>query len=641
MISEIKYRRDIQVLRGLAVLAVVLFHAKESYFPLGFLGVDVFFVISGYVVTPLILQIFTDQTNWGGRLSSLRYFYKRRFYRLAPALAVTLTISAISIFLLGSIDDHERFARQGIATLLLVGNVGAYNYSGDYFSPNPNPLIHTWSLSVEEQIYIFLPLILMLILHNRASLKRLIAAVLGFISAISFISFLFPTILQPIYSRAEIEIASQFSFYSPIDRIWQFTVGGIAFLMLDRYKNRANIIPKSIDVLTVIAVVMILFGPRLMSLKVCSFLASLFAVIIILSKSLDVLPNILTEKLEWLGDRSYSIYLIHMPLIYIAKNSLVTQIGSSERRIIQSIMAVVVSILLGALSYSKIENRFRNNGKNRTIGVKALSTSLILTIVTPLVLFVSMDRGVKNQYWGLDRNTLRPPSYISNLEPKCLRDLKLGRPCIYPNLGATKTVLLIGDSHASQISQALVDATKKTDWNAALWPIPGCTTQLTVSKQALDKCISNQMKKWVEENKPTAIIISLFIRSNYSQSNLKNQLSELQSINPNILLIENVPIFPDEKDFMVRRPLIMSPYKPPKVFIQSMMQTKHKNVSNQLANWAKKKGMLTINFDSIFCNQEICTRWSGAEWLYRDWNHLSNAGAALTIPQLINFLKRF
>ena len=66
MFSETKYRRDIQVLRGLAVLAVVLFHAKESYFPLGYLGVDVFFVISGFVVTPLILRIFTDQVNWGG-----------------------------------------------------------------------------------------------------------------------------------------------------------------------------------------------------------------------------------------------------------------------------------------------------------------------------------------------------------------------------------------------------------------------------------------------------------------------------------------------------------------------------------------------------------------------------------------------
>ena len=148
MFSKAKYRGDIQVFRGIAVLAVVLFHFKESYFPLGYLGVDVFFVISGFVVTPLILRIFTDQENKEGRFSNLNSFYTRRFYRLAPALAVTLAISAISIFLLGPIDDHQRFALQGIATLLFVGNVGSYKYSGDYFSPNTTPLVHTWSLSV-------------------------------------------------------------------------------------------------------------------------------------------------------------------------------------------------------------------------------------------------------------------------------------------------------------------------------------------------------------------------------------------------------------------------------------------------------------------------------------------------------------
>ena len=201
MISEVKYRRDIQVLRGLAVLAVVLFHAKESYFPLGYLGVDVFFVISGFVVTPLILRIFTEQAMGARRFSNLRDFYKRRFYRLAPALAVTLAISAISVFLLGPIADHQRFARQGIATLLLAGNLGASKYSGDYFSPNP--LVHTWSLSVEEQIYIFLPLILMLIFTIR-SLKKITAVVLVFITVLSFISFQFPAIFQPLYSRAGI-----------------------------------------------------------------------------------------------------------------------------------------------------------------------------------------------------------------------------------------------------------------------------------------------------------------------------------------------------------------------------------------------------------------------------------------------------
>jgi len=443
MFSEAKYRRDIQVLRGLAVLAVVLFHAKESYFPLGYLGVDVFFVISGFVVTPLILRIFTDQANRGGRLSNLRSFYMRRFYRLAPALAAVLTISAITIFLLGPTADHQRFARQGIATLLLAGNVGAYKYSGDYFSPNPNPLVHTWSLSVEEQIYIFLPLILILILRNRKSLKKITAFVLGVISAVSFVSFLYPAILQPLYSRVGIEIASQISFYSPIDRIWQFTAGGLAYLLLDRYHNRVRKIPKGVHLLTVIAVAMILFGPLHMNLRVSSVLASFIAVSVILFKSLDVLPDFLIKKLEWVGDRSYSIYLVHMPLLYIAKFSPVTQIGSRENRIIQSTIAVVASILLGSLSYSKIENRFRNNGKSRTIGINAISFALILTLVTPLVFFVSMDRGVKNQYWGLDRNIQQPP-YAGQLDPKCLRDSEIGPPCIYTATGATKTVLLIG-----------------------------------------------------------------------------------------------------------------------------------------------------------------------------------------------------
>jgi peptidoglycan/LPS O-acetylase OafA/YrhL len=644
MFSETKYRRDIQVLRGLAVLAVVLFHAKESYFPLGYLGVDVFFVISGFVVTPLILRIFTDQANKGGRLSNLRCFYMRRFHRLAPALAAVLTISAITIFLLGPIADHQRFARQGIATLLLAGNVGAYKYSGDYFSPNPNPLVHTWSLSVEEQIYIFLPLILMLILHNRRSLKSFTAVTLGFISAISFVSFLFPTILQPLYSRVGITIASQFSFYSPIDRIWQFTAGGLAYLLLDRYHNRVRKISKGVQLLTVIAVVMILFGPLHMNLKVSSVLASFIAVIVILFKSLDVLPDFLIKKLEWVGDRSYSIYLVHMPLLYLAKYSPLMQIGTGENRRIQSAIAVVASILLGSLSYSKIENRFRNNGKSRTIGIKAISFALILTLVTPLVFFVSMDRGVKNQYWGLERKIQQPP-YAGHLDSKCLRDSEIGPPCIYTTTGATKTVLLIGDSHAGHISQAVVDAAKSTKLNAVVWTHSGCRIQFqrSIPEQVSDNCIdiNNSMKKWVEQNKPNAIIVSQYVQSDSPQNDLRDALTTLRSIVPIILIIENNPIFPDHKDFMTSRPIVMPAYKPPKSFQQSKMQTVDKNASDLLANWARGNGIFTISFDSLFCEKGVCNRYSDTGWLYRDADHFSVVGAELTIPQISAFLKQF
>ena len=174
MIGATKYRQDIQVLRGLAVLAVVVFHANETLFPLGYLGVDIFFVISGFVVTPLILRIFSEYEGGESRSSNIRLFYRRRFYRLAPALAVTLIFSVVSIFLFAPISIHERFARQGIATLLLAGNLGAYRYSGNYFSPDPNPLVHTWSLSVEEQIYVFLPLLFLLLLYKRKNIKKVV-----------------------------------------------------------------------------------------------------------------------------------------------------------------------------------------------------------------------------------------------------------------------------------------------------------------------------------------------------------------------------------------------------------------------------------------------------------------------------------
>ena len=642
IISHTKYRSDIQVLRGLAVLAVVLFHAKESYFPRGYLGVDVFFVISGFVVTPLILRIFTDQANGQGPLLNLRDFYKKRFYRLAPALAVTLAISAASIFLLGQISDHQRFASQGIATLLLAGNFGAYRFSGDYFSPNPNPLVHTWSLSVEEQIYIFLPLTLMFILHNRTSIKRITALVFTCILTISFISFLFPTILQLLYSRAGILSATQFSFYSPIDRVWQFTLGGLAFLILDRHQIRKWKISRSKSLIVVIAVIAMLFGPTHMSFKFTSILASLFAVIVIASKSLTVLPNFLIQKLGWLGDRSYSIYLFHLPLLYIAKYSPVVKIGNEQNRIIQSIIAVFCSILFGSISYSKIENRYRNRSESNTTGSKTILTAIVLTFAIPLTLFASMDIGLKKQYWGLDKNITKPTS-AWELDPKCNRMSELDEPCFYKIAGSKQTILLIGDSHAAHISQAVVDAAKRENWDAAIWTQAGCNVQFrrSVKDQVTDQCLrqNQEILKWVKGEKPTAIIVSQLVYADSNQNDLRKAISTLNSIVPNVLLVENNPNFPDEKDFMAGRPLVMRAYKPPKSFKLSEMRLKDKNASNQLANWARKNNISTMNFESLFCNKKVCTRYAGSDWLYLDDDHFSVAGAELTIPQLAAFLK--
>ena len=92
---------------------------------------------------------------------------------------------------------------------------------------------------------------------------------------------------------------------------------------------------------------------------------------------------------------------------------------------------------------------------------------------------------------------------------------------------------------------------------------------------------------------------------------------------------------------MVRRPLVMTGYQPPKLFKVADMDLKHKNSSDQLAGWARSNGILTMNFSSLFCDKEDCVRYSGSDWLYRDNNHLSVAGAELTVPQLAYFLQQF
>jgi hypothetical protein len=221
----------------------------------------------------------------------------------------------------------------------------------------------------------------------------------------------------------------------------------------------------------------------------------------------------------------------------------------------------------------------------------------------------------------------------------------MGPPCVYTTTGATKTVLLIGDSHAGHISQAVADAAKSTKWNAVVWTHSGCHVQFqrSIPEQVSDNCIdiNNSMKKWVEQNKPNAIIVSQFVYSDSSQNDLRDALTTLRLIVPNILLIGNNPIFPDEKDFMVGRPIVMPAYKPPKSFQQSIMQTVDKNASDLLANWARGNGIFTISFDSLFCEKGVCSRYSDKGWLYRDDDHFSVVGAELTIPQISAFLKQF
>ena len=636
------YRKDIQFLRGIAILLVILFHAYPGIFAFGYLGVDVFFVISGFVITPLILKIFTidqsEKTNsWN---LNLIHFYIRRFYRLSPAIGFATTILTFLIIFLGQPTDYQRFARQGIATLLLLGNFGAYRYSGDYFSPNQNPMVHTWSLSVEEQIYIAIPVILAICFFIFSKTHKYWVLVYLVLTTLSLLSFAFPSILKNLYS----ELGSNygivdFSFYSPIDRLWQFTVGGLGYYIQSKGIHFRRI--KFYKITVLICVLLIFFIPKLNS-KIEVVFATTLTCLILVTKSLKYSPRLIFKFILWLGDRSFSIYLFHMPLIYLATHSPLIRVDDEKLRFFLIAIALLGALALGSFSFRKIEIGFRTIGKNKHLRSKYLLRTFVLTLVIPMILLALLDKGSKNHFWGMDRNIM-PPLAAWESDPKCKGMAFLETPCIFNNLSTQKNVLLIGDSHASHIAQAFVDASKVAGWNSFVWTKVGCNLQLKINNngEISEGCLKQNLRilKWISRNKPDAVIVSQFVYANSSQNELRNALKELRAKIPNILLIENNPIFPDEKDFMIDRPFLMTPYDPPKFFSRISMQNKDQNASNALAIWAKNNKISTLNFESLFCNTSFCTRFGNEGWLYRDDDHFSISGASRTVPLLINYLE--
>ena len=629
-------------MRGLSVLAILLFHAFDDFFPLGYLGVDLFFVISGFVVTPLILRIFNDTNNLKKTLLNLLAFYERRFFRLAPALIFILALSSILIFAFYSIDDHPRFARQGIATIFLVGNLGAFRYSGDYFSSNPNPLVHTWSLSVEEQIYLVLPLIFLILIYRRRNKKFYAALILFLLTSLSLIIFLFPIVTQGLYSNLGSNYQNaQFAFYSPLERFWQFGLGGIGYLISVNSQKKWEI-HKLISLVLASSLFAILFTQLSPSRQVATLITSILCFTILVFKTFSPLNKRILNTLAWFGDRSYSIYLIHMPIIYLALYSPVFNDLKLSQHLLPAV-GIVLSILIGFLVHQKIELRYRYRSFNSfKIGWKfVLLISALVTIVFPTTIFGAMDLGSKNRYWGIDRS-LRQPLNPAFVDSNCQRESEDGEPCIYNAKYSRTSTLLIGDSHAGHLSQALIDAGAELNISVTVWAHPNCQLQFkrAVVSTVSDVCLNSNLTtlKWIKLNRPDSIIISQFTQYSSEIENLKLAIIEIKKIVPKILLVANSPIFPDSTLFMVSRPLIMSPYEPPKSFSRRSMVQIHELARQSISIFAKDTGIDVLDLTSSFCGQFSCSRFEKDQWLYRDDDHFSITGAAKAIPFFNTFL---
>ena len=224
----------------------------------------------------------------------------------------------------------------------------------------------------------------------------------------------------------------------------------------------------------------------------------------------------------------------------------------------------------------------------------------------------------------------------------CSKDSLVGQVCSVSNSYVRfneKTVLLLGDSHAGHLSIAVKTAAINKNWNFIYLPGSEVGNRIT-SKHSWNSLSQGQKKYWIKRNKIDLIIVSNYIRVSSPIDAIKKDLKHLSSLTPNLLLIENTPVWPDSVRFTFDNPIVR-PYDPPKIFPKSMMNNLHNDVASSLTRYALEHKMLTLNINQLYCSQNFCNRYLSGNWLFFDDNHLSTKGAELAIPQLEDILSKF
>ncbi len=357
--QHIKYRKDIDGLRGLAVLLVIVFHAFPEALPGGFIGVDIFFVISGYLITSIISE------NLKHNKFSFLEFYIRRIKRIFPALLLVLVACyAMGWFTLLP-HEYQQLGKHIAAGAVFISNFILWNEAG-YFdnAAISKPLLHLWSLGIEEQFYIFWPIILWVIFKCRLS-------VLALIATIATISFAMNCWL--VYQDATA------AFYSPLTRIWELLVG--AFIAQKRNTGYSQFLGmRMISALSILSGGVIVVSAFVISKNsyfpgVWALLPTVAtAILIALGSSSQLNRSFLSSPLlVWVGLISFPLYLWHWPLLSFGRILEGEPLGAFARAII-----LLISVALAWATYQWVERPIRSDAR---CGTKALCLIVLMALV--------------------------------------------------------------------------------------------------------------------------------------------------------------------------------------------------------------------------------------------------------------------
>jgi peptidoglycan/LPS O-acetylase OafA/YrhL len=486
------HRDDIQALRGFAVLAVVAYHAGLPVHG-GFVGVDIFFVISGFVITKLILCRYSDGSF------AFREFFEKRVLRLVPLLTLVNIVTVL--FALVALSPFGEI--QQVTAAMKYATVFGANYyfytANDYLNLAFHPLRHLWSLSVEEQFYLFFPFLLMgLVVISRKLKRDLVTIGIMLTGVISF-----GYCLQASRNSENVN-QIRLAFFGTQLRAWEFLIGALAFCLLDRFGPiRSRLYA---EMVSIIGFVMMAYGVILISTtagypNAKTTIPVIGTALLIFGGSTQnrIGHRFANPLLVRIGDISYGWYLWHWPLIVFVQKTL-----SSSALVL--VLTSGVSLLLAVLTFRYFENPIRYSSKlagRKSWAVLAFCILVSLSVVATVNKLAATGLGVATDK---PENALQSlgacysPTAVLVLETQCDNGL--------PESGSS--ILLVGDSQAESAADGIFQAAKDMGVRAFGYGAGGCPmrSRSTVKESAWCPDVQNAYVSAIEKFAPKIVIFA-------------------------------------------------------------------------------------------------------------------------------------